>query len=298
MIILENVTAGYNGITVLKDVSLEISDRTTIILGPNGAGKTTLFRVITGVLPPYTGSVTVNGRDIYRDGEARRLIGYLPHRNGLIRELTVWDNLYFYSKIYGLSDEAFRDKVGEVARILGIEDLLDKKVSELSFGQQKRAALGRILLHDPEVLVLDEPTQGLDPLSARKVRDYLSSLSGNRLVVMSTHNLYEAMDVGDTVCILNRGSLHGCYSREWIIENAKKSRIRIYYRGDISGVKKELAGWNIEFGNGYLELSVGRDNSLNEVLSILIRNNIRIVNVKEIGNPLEELLENIAGGGG
>ncbi|MEB3845558.1 MAG: ABC transporter ATP-binding protein [Desulfurococcales archaeon] len=298
MIILENVTAGYNGITVLKDVSLEISDRTTIILGPNGAGKTTLFRVITGVLPPYTGSVTVNGRDIYRDGEARRLIGYLPHRNGLIRELTVWDNLYFYSKIYGLSDEAFQDKVGEVARILGIEDLLDKKVSELSFGQQKRAALGRILLHDPEVLVLDEPTQGLDPLSARKVRDYLSSLSGNRLVVMSTHNLYEAMDVGDTVCILNRGSLHGCYSREWIIENAKKSRIRIYYRGDISGVKKELAGWNIEFGNGYLELSVGRDNSLNEVLSILIRNNIRIVNVKEIGNPLEELLENIAGGGG
>lgn len=298
MIILENVTAGYNGITVLKDVSLEISDRTTIILGPNGAGKTTLFRVITGVLPPYTGSVTVNGRDIYRDGEARRLIGYLPHRNGLIRELTVWDNLYFYSKIYGLSDEAFRDKVGEVARILGIEDLLDKKVSELSFGQQKRAALSRILLHDPEVLVLDEPTQGLDPLSARKVRDYLSSLSGNRLVVMSTHNLYEAMDVGDTVCILNRGSLHGCYSREWIIENAKKSRIRIYYRGDISGVKKELAGWNIEFGNGYLELSVGRDNSLNEVLSILIRNNIRIVNVKEIGNPLEELLENIAGGGG
>ena len=298
MIILENVTAGYNGITVLKDVSLEISDRTTIILGPNGAGKTTLFRVITGVLPPYTGSVTVNGRDIYRDSEARRLIGYLPHRNGLIRELTVWDNLYFYSKIYGLSDEAFRDKVGEVARILGIEDLLDKKVSELSFGQQKRAALGRILLHDPEVLVLDEPTQGLDPLSARKVRDYLSSLSGNRLVVMSTHNLYEAMDVGDTVCILNRGSLHGCYSREWIIENAKKSRIRIYYRGDISGVKKELAGWNIEFGNGYLELSVGRDNSLNEVLSILIRNNIRIVNVKEIGNPLEELLENIAGGGG
>ena len=298
MIILENVTAGYNGITVLKDVSLEISDRTTIMLGPNGAGKTTLFRVITGVLPPYTGSVTVNGRDIYRDGEARRLIGYLPHRNGLIRELTVWDNLYFYSKIYGLSDEAFRDKVGEVARMLGIEDLLDKKVSELSFGQQKRAALGRILLHDPEVLVLDEPTQGLDPLSARKVRDYLSSLSGNRLVVMSTHNLYEAMDVGDTVCILNRGSLHGCYSREWIIENAKKSRIRIYYRGDISGVKKELAGWNIEFGNGYLELSVGRDNSLNEVLSILIRNNIRIVNVKEIGNPLEELLENIAGGGG
>ncbi|MEB3757511.1 MAG: ABC transporter ATP-binding protein [Desulfurococcales archaeon] len=298
MIILENVTAGYNGITVLKDVSLEISDRTTIILGPNGAGKTTLFRVITGVLPPYTGSVTVNGRDIYRDGEARRLIGYLPHRNGLIRELTVWDNLYFYSKIYGLSDEAFRDKVGEVARMLGIEDLLDKKVSELSFGQQKRAALSRILLHDPEVLVLDEPTQGLDPLSARKVRDYLSSLSGNRLVVMSTHNLYEAMDVGDTVCILNRGSLHGCYSREWIIENAKKSRIRIYYRGDISGVKKELACWNIEFGNGYLELSVGRDNSLNEVLSILIRNNIRIVNVKEIGNPLEELLENIAGGGG
>ncbi len=298
MIILENVTAGYNGITVLKDVSLEISDRTTIILGPNGAGKTTLFRVITGVLPPYTGSVTVNGRDIYKDSEARRLIGYLPHRNGLIRELTVRDNLYFYSKIYGLSDEAFRDKVGEVARILGIEDLLDKKVSELSFGQQKRAALSRILLHDPEVLVLDEPTQGLDPLSARKVRDYLSSLSGNRLVVMSTHNLYEAMDVGDTVCILNRGSLHGCYSREWIIENAKKSRIRIYYRGDISGVKKELAGWNIEFGNGYLELSVGRDNSLNEVLSILIRNNIRIVNVKEIGNPLEELLENIAGGGG
>ncbi len=298
MIILENVTAGYNGITVLKDVSLEISDRTTIILGPNGAGKTTLFRVITGVLPPYTGSVTVNGRDIYRDSEARRLIGYLPHRNGLIRELTVWDNLYFYSKIYGLSDEAFRDKVGEVARMLGIEDLLDKKVSELSFGQQKRVALGRILLHDPEVLVLDEPTQGLDPLSARKVRDYLSSLSGNRLVVMSTHNLYEAMDVGDTVCILNRGSLHGCYSREWIIENAKKSRIRIYYRGDISCVKKELAGWNIEFGNGYLELSVGRDNSLNEVLSILIRNNIRIVNVKEIGNPLEELLENIAGGGG
>ena len=298
MIKLENVTAGYNGITVLKDVSLEISHKTTIILGPNGAGKTTLFRVITGVLPPYTGSVTVKGRDIYRDSKARKLIGYLPHRNGLIRELTVRDNLYFYSKIYGLSDEAFRDKASEVTQILGIEDLLDKRVSELSFGQQKRAALSRILLHDPEILVLDEPTQGLDPLSARKVREYLISLPGERLVVMSTHNLYEAMDVGETICILHRGSLHGCYSRDWIIENAEKSRIRIYYRGDISGLVNELRSRNIEVRNGYLELVVDSGDSLNEVLSILIRNNIRIVSVKETGNPLEELLENISGGEG
>lgn len=291
MIDISDVTAGYNGKVVLNNISLLINESITIILGPNGAGKTTLFRVITGVLPPMKGSVFIDGRDVYRDPAARQMIGYLPHKNGLLKESTVIDNLKFYSKIYGLDGESFSYRLRELNELLELEEILHKKIPELSFGQKKRVALARTLLHNPKILILDEPTEGLDPLASRRVRDYLQSFTKDKLILLSTHNLYEAFEIGSRICLLNKGMLSGCYSKQWIMEHIHGRVARIYIRGSIDSIREFLEERNILVRDNYLEVNVESSDILNDVLSELVRNNIRIISVKERGNPLEELFD-------
>lgn len=289
MIIVEGVYAGYNGKTILENVNLELKNRINIILGPNGAGKTTLFRVITGVLKPYQGEVLINGEDVNKNESVKKLIGYLPHKNGLFIDLNVMDNLIFYSKVYGLTGEQLKKRLKMLSELLELDELLKKRVSELSFGQQRRVALARVLLHDPQILILDEPTNGLDPIAAKVVRDYLVQLAENKLVVMSTHNLNEAMELADSIAIIYQGKILGKYSRDKIADLSPARRIRITYRGEIEKVKNVLGDYKVTYGNNYIEITLEKGKSLNDILAVLLSNNISIINVN-VGNPLEDLL--------
>jgi len=171
---VRNVTAGYRGKVVLYDVNIVFRSGVNVVIGPNGAGKTTLFRVCSGVLKPYKGVVLVGGRNVYYDSSVRSVIGYLSHLDGLVGGLTVRENLMFYAKIYNLSDIDAR--ILELAKEFGVENLLNTPVAHLSHGQRRRVALIRVLLHNPQVLLLDEPSNGLDPLAAKNFREFVKTL--------------------------------------------------------------------------------------------------------------------------
>jgi len=292
MLEVRNVVAGYGGRLVLRDINLTFYRGINIVLGPNGAGKTTLFRVCSGVLKPYKGSVLIDGRDIHSEVELKRLIGYLPHQDGLIRELTVRENLIFYAKIYGIDDKELSGRILELAKIFNIEDLLDVHVAQLSHGQRRRVTLMRTLLHNPKVLLLDEPSEGLDPLAARNLRMFIKNLArkGDVTVVYSTHNLYEALELADRIAVIRHGKTLFQGSLEELKRFLGRVKMGLRVRGDPRPILNSMGYQAIQDGNLWI-VEIGSEDEVGRIVEALARNNIVVLEVREIGNPLEEILE-------
>jgi len=293
MIEVRGVTAGYRGKVVLRDVNLMFHEGINIVLGPNGAGKTTLFRVCSGVLKPYKGAVLINGRDVYGDVGLKRLIGYLPHRDGLISELTVRDNLIFYANIYNIS-EKLNARILELAKIFNVESLLNTRVAQLSHGQRRRIALVRTLLHDPKVLLLDEPSNGLDPLAARSLRSFVKNLARRRnvVVVYSTHNLYEALELADRIAVISYGKAVFQGSLEELKHFLGGVKIGLRVRGNPLPVLSSMGYQAVRDGNMWV-VEVKSEDEISRIVEELTKNNIAVIEVKEVGNPLEEILERV-----
>ncbi|MEM1632095.1 MAG: ABC transporter ATP-binding protein [Thermofilum sp.] len=181
------------------------------ILGPNGAGKSTLVKILATVLLPDSGTARILGHDIVEERrEVRRLIGVmLSVERGFFLKLTGRENLKYFGMLYGLSGSALEKRVQEVLREVGLLKNADKPFEEYSLGMKARLGIARALLNDPEVLILDEPTLGLDPVSARRVRALIRSLAkeGGKTVLITTHNMFEAEIVCDRVAILSDGRI-------------------------------------------------------------------------------------------
>ncbi len=293
MMEVRGVTAGYGAKVVLRDINLMFRSGVNIVLGPNGAGKTTLFRVCSGALRPYKGDVLIDGRNVHSDVELKRLIGYLPHRDGLISELTVRDNLIFYANIYNIG-ERLDARILELARIFDVENLLDTRVAQLSHGQRRRVALVRTLLHDPKVLLLDEPSNGLDPLAAKNLRKFVKKLVRARdvVVVYSTHNLYEALELADRVAIISYGRIVFQGSLEELKRFLGGIKVGLRVRGNPLPVLSSLGYQAARDGNMWV-VEVKSEDEIGRIVEELTRNNIVVLEVKEIGNPLEEILERV-----
>jgi ABC-2 type transport system ATP-binding protein len=207
MIELQGVTRAYGPILALADFSLTVEPGSiTVLLGPNGAGKTTVVRVTTGVVKPQVGRVRVFGVDpggpAGRDVRGRT--GVVPARPALYDRLSGFENLRYAAELYGVADTGAR--ITEAARRFEIEDALGQRVGGYSTGMRARLALARAVLHEPDLLMLDEPTAGLDPESARTVLDLIRGMAdrGNA-VVMCTHLLLEAEGLADQVVVMDRG---------------------------------------------------------------------------------------------
>jgi ABC-2 type transport system ATP-binding protein len=261
---------------VLHSVSLQVTKPAIyVVLGPNGVGKTTLFRTIAGVLKPVAGRVTLEGKDVYRSGELRRKIGYLSHLAALPEEMTVSDALGFYGRI----EEG--DIQGAIDA-MGLRELALKKVGDLSQGQRKRASIAKLFLRERQLYLMDEPTSSLDPVVAKEVRDKLLSLSQNRYVLYSSHNLYEAQEIGDYVILLKEGNLAFFGAKEEL--KSKGYRVGIRASGDLTRL----------FPSGsrereYTVLHVGGPEEVGEVVKKIVEAGIAVYEVKEFGNPLEDL---------
>ena len=276
MLRLEAVSSGYNGKEILHSISLEVAQPAIyVVLGPNGAGKTTLFRTVAGVIKPSGGTVGLDGRDLYSSGEVRRDIGYLSHFSALPEEMTVFQALSFYGSIEHGSVEAAIDS-------LGLRDLANRKVSDLSQGQKKRASIAKLFLRERKLYLLDEPTSNLDPVIAKEVRDILLGLSKERYLLYSSHNLYEAQEIGDFIVLVRDGKL-AFYGRKDELRTGAY-QIGVKASADLSGLFP-----NGRYEKEYFVLGVGGHEEVGEIVKKIVAAGIMVYEVREIGNPLEDL---------
>jgi ABC-2 type transport system ATP-binding protein len=209
MIEVQSLTKRYATQVAVSDVSFSVRQGEIVgFLGPNGAGKTTTMRVLTGFLPPSEGRATVAGYDIVTQSrQARASLGYLPESAALYPEMRVREYLAYRARLEGLVGPGVKARVDEIIGECLLEEVADRRVENLSRGYRQRAALAGALVHRPPVLILDEPTVGLDPAQIIKIREMIRSLGRERAVLLSTHILPEVDAVCDRVLIIDRGRI-------------------------------------------------------------------------------------------
>ncbi len=207
MIEVQHLTKRYGPVTAVDDISFTV-ERGEILgfLGPNGAGKTTTMRVLTGYMPPTGGKAIVAGYDVLEQPlEAKRRTGYLPETPPLYPDMTVHEYLTFVAKIKGVARAERKARVEEMMRKVHVLDMANRSCSKLSKGYRQRVGLAQALMHNPDVLILDEPTAGLDPKQIIETRQLIRGLAGDHTIILSTHILPEVSQTCQRVVIINRG---------------------------------------------------------------------------------------------
>jgi len=209
LITVENLTKRYTTKTAIDGVAFQVEQGEILgFLGPNGAGKTTTMRIITGYMPASDGTVKVDGFDVFENPlDVRRRIGYLPENPPLYLEMTVEGYLRFVSKIKGVPKEKIASEIERVMERVNITDVKDRIIAKLSKGYKQRVGIAQALLNDPPVMILDEPTIGLDPKQIHEVRQLIKDLAGKHTVVLSTHILPEVEQTCHRVIIIDRGKI-------------------------------------------------------------------------------------------
>jgi len=207
MIEVQQLTKRYGDLTAINNISFSVASGQILgFLGPNGSGKTTTMRIITGFMPASSGTVKVAGFDIFDDSfEARKRIGYLPENPPLYNDMTVASYLRFVAKIKGMRKADIADALDRVLHRCGLSSVIDRVTGHLSKGFRQRVGLAQAIIHNPQVLVLDEPTVGLDPQQIIEIRSLIKELAGAHTVVLSTHILPEVAQVCEKVVIISSG---------------------------------------------------------------------------------------------
>lgn len=207
MIQVNSLSKEYAGRAAIRDVTFSVAKGEILgFLGPNGAGKTTTMRILTGYLPPTDGNATVAGYDVTSQSlDARRHIGYLPETVPLYRELTVRDYLDFVARLRGIPSAERHAKIGSAMEKLNITEYADRAVGKLSKGYRQRVGIAQAVVHEPDVMILDEPTEGLDPRQRTETRALIRELGKEHTIILSTHILPEVEMTCDRVVIINDG---------------------------------------------------------------------------------------------
>lgn len=206
---IQNLSKVYGTQRAVDDISFEVSKGEIVgFLGPNGAGKSTTMKILTGYVPATDGSAEVNGFDVkISPMQVKSSIGYLPEHNPLYLDMYVREFLEFTGSLYGLKGKTLQIKVAETIEMVGLGLEKHKKIGQLSKGYRQRVGLAQALIHNPDVLILDEPTTGLDPNQLVEIRDLIKSVGKNKTVIFSTHIMQEVEAICDRVVIINRGKI-------------------------------------------------------------------------------------------
>ena len=209
MISVDHLSKRYGSVTAVDDLSFEVREGEVLgLLGPNGAGKTTTLRMVTGFLPPSKGRVSIGGFDLLSQPvQAKRKLGYLPEQPPLYPEMTVRRYLAFVAALKDVPAARTGTAVGLAIERARIADVADSRIATLSKGYRQRVGLAQAIVHEPPVLVLDEPTSSLDPKQRHEVRELIMALKGRHTVILSTHILPEVSEVADRVVIIDRGKV-------------------------------------------------------------------------------------------
>lgn len=242
----DSLVKKFGDLTAVDDVSLHISERETFgLLGPNGAGKTTSISIICGLLTADGGTVSVAGERISPTStRGRSAIGLVPQDLAIYPDLTAEENLEFFGRLYGMTGEPLRDRVDEVLELVGLADRRDDQTKEYSGGMKRRLNIGIGLLHKPRLLVLDEPTVGVDPQSRNAILESVENLSREGMAVLyTTHYMEEAERLCDRVAIIDEGRVQAEGTRRELVSMVgEKDRVTIEGTGDLARAAEALRG--------------------------------------------------------
>ena len=275
---LTEVSSGYGRNEVIHQLSLKITEPSIyVVLGPNGAGKTTLFRTIGGILKPFSGQIKFDDKDLFYSKETRKRLTYLSHLNAIPVEMTVLEALKYYADIEG-------GDVERVLDLLNLRELKDSKYNTLSQGQKKRVSIGKIFLRDRDLYLLDEPTSNVDPKVSKEIRDILIKLSKDKFVLYSSHNLYEAKEIGTYLILIKNGQLK-FFDK---VENVKMKHYRIGIKS-LNDISRLLPEAKLE--NDYYVVTVDSPKMVAGIINDLVRGGAELAEVRELDNPLQELFE-------
>jgi len=247
-ILVENITKSYGSQKALDNLSFKVKTGEILgFLGPNGAGKTTTMKAITCYLNPEEGDIKVGGRSVLEQPDlVKKDIGYLPENNPLYLDMPVIDYLAFAGELQGVPKEKLNDRIKLMVRVCGLTGEKHKKIGELSKGYRQRVGLAQALIHDPAVLILDEPTTGLDPNQIIEIRELIKEIGKEKTVILSSHILAEVEATCDRVVIINKGKIVADGTPEQLRQKAQgneslKVGIEGGEKNDIFAALKELA---------------------------------------------------------
>ena len=243
MITVENLTKRYAAKTAIEGVSFQVEQGEILgFLGPNGAGKTTTMRIVVGFMPASDGTVRVDGFDVFENPlDVRRRIGYLPENPPLYLEMTVTGYLRFVAKIKGVPKDKIDAEIKRVMERVNITDVQDRIIAKLSKGYKQRVGLAQALLNDPPVMILDEPTIGLDPKQIHEVRELIKDLAGKHTVVLSTHILPEVEQTCHRVVIIDKGRIVAIDTPQNLrFQLQGAERISLEVQGPVSEITSKL----------------------------------------------------------
>jgi ABC-2 type transport system ATP-binding protein len=307
MIELENVTKNFGDFPAITGISFRVEPGEVLgFLGPNGAGKTTTMKIITGYMPPSSGKVTVAGYDIVSQSlVARRHIGYLPETVPLYTDMTVEEYLGFMGTIRGMTRDRIRSRVGEVIDICRLEEYQSSHISKLSKGFRQRVGIAQAILHEPEVLILDEPTIGIDPIQVVETRQLIKNLAGDHTVIVSTHILPEVSTLCQRVIIIHEGEIVAVDAPENLSTRLRGSeRIELEIRAprdeavriiesieDVTGVMTRPPA-DPGFLSFHVDTLAGSD-ARAEIASTVVGRGWDLLTIRSIGMTLEEIFLNL-----
>lgn len=276
-ITVNDFSTGYGGFEVLHHIGFDIDlPGICVVLGKNGAGKTTLFRAMTGMLGPYTGSIMFDG---VPQVQSTVRIAYLSHKYSIPAGMNVRAVMKFFGKVEGVSGE----EVDNIIEEFNLRELLKKNIQGLSQGQKKRVSLAKSLIGNKSLMILDEPTANLDPKVSGEIRELITRKARDSIVMYSSHNLYEAMDIGTEVIALNDGKV--VYAGD--ISSLKTDSYKIGIRG--KGIEKLADDYTID--GKYFVFNLKSPSEAAELISRLTSAGAMIYEVKDMSNPLERFFD-------
>jgi len=304
MIEVEHLSKKYGDLVAVKDLSFKVEKGEIWgLLGPNAAGKTTTMRILTGYLPATDGTANVAGFDVFEQpNEAKKIIGYLPENLPLYLEMTVHSFLSFTAEIKQIPAPERKKAVEKSIDISGLKTVKNRLIKNISRGFKQRVGIAQALIHDPQVLILDEPTIGLDPAQIIEIRQLIKSLKGKRTIMLSTHILAEVTQTCDGVVIINEGQLMASGSledlttslkeKDGIIVKVKETKKAIPLLKEIEGVEKVTKRDN----EIYIEWSQEKD-LRDEVTKSIVKNDFGLIEMRPLAMNIEDMYLKVISGG-
>jgi len=294
---VNNITKVYGSQKALSNVSFEVGGNQIIgFLGPNGAGKSTMMKILTCYIPPTEGSAKVFGFDIATQSiEVRKHIGYLPEHNPLYLDMYVKEFLEFVGGIYKIKN--IKGRVADMISITGLQVEQNKKIGALSKGYRQRVGLAQAMIHDPKVLIMDEPTTGLDPNQLEEIRALIRSLGKEKTVMLSTHIMQEVEAICDKVIIINKGEIVANDDTQKLRQHTTKQLITVEFDKPVTGdLLKTINGiQQIKHlqGNTWQLSSTVNDDIRKEIFNFAVAHNLGVLTLNKEEQKMEDVFKEL-----